>query len=463
MIAFTTIMDGLVTDRMSIVACLLLLGMAMLVAEAWRYFFKPPVEWTRKFVHVCSGLLVACFPWLITSTASVIAIAAVMLVVLVVSKRFGFLSSVHGVSRKSYGDLFYLGAVIVLFTISHHAPHYYFAAILTLAIADALAAVVGSTYHTVTFNVEASKKSFEGSAIFFLATFLTIHLPLLLLSDLPKGQTVAIAVQMAILVTLIEAISINGIDNFAIPVSVYFFLIKLDDKAVPFIGIQIVVQLLLIAALVAYCARYKYFSLSAGIACHLCLFASYALCEPTWLVPPIVGLLLFAAARKAAEKKHVVEASRYQLMAMIYISIAPLLIVFVHNYFLTFFPLHGRMMDEQYFYALYVGAICATASLSVVTLRTRFRKNNTIGQHVHLLLCTSIRAFLVVAPISLAVQGHFTSLIHWILVLAFVIIAPVVHVAFWYRHEQPFGYLSSQAITMSASIVISSSLMMLFA
>ncbi len=109
------VFDTFGQDALGIVIILALLTVFMAIAEIWRHFLKPPVEWTRKFVHFFSGLVVACFPWLLSSAMSVLVIALVMLFVLTLTKEFGMLKSVHSVSRKSHGDVYYLLAVIALF------------------------------------------------------------------------------------------------------------------------------------------------------------------------------------------------------------------------------------------------------------------------------------------------------------------------------------------------------------
>jgi len=450
-------------DAVGIILTLTMLSATMVTAEGLRHFLKPKVEWTRKFVHVCSGLVVACFPWLLTSAISVMVIAGLMFLVLALTKKLGWLQSVHSVSRKSYGDVYYLLAVVALFVISRNQPQYYFASILTLAIADAMAAVIGSTYHKVTFSVEANKKSLEGSTIFFLATFLTIHLPLLLLSEMPRELTVVIALQIAIVVTLIEAIAISGFDNFAIPLSVYFLLIKLDDKSTLFVSTQIAFQLLLILGLIIFCLRFRYFSLSAAIVNHLVLFAAFALGGPWWILPPILAMIVFARWRRRSDGKNPMRlVPNYQLLSALYVCFVPTSIIFINNFLLTFFHMQGRLFDEDVFYGLYAGAVSASASLSLVTLRKNFDKHgDRVGQQARILFCTSLFSFVMIVPISLALPGYGWSLSHWLAAFCFAFCAPLIHFIFWYRkHEHSISYLAFQALSLSACVVISSSVLL---
>lgn len=440
---------------------LFVLGLILVIAEAWRHFFRPKVEWTRKFVHTCSGIVVASFPWLIKSVWSVVLIAFVMFVLLSITKRLSLLKSVHGVERKSYGDLYYLLAVITLFPLSRHEPAFYFAALLTLAVADALAAVIGSTYHRITFNVETDKKSFEGSSIFFLATFLTIHLPLLLMTNLPREITVLVALQIAIVVTLIEAIAIHGFDNIAIPLSVYFLLIKLTDKTIMHTASQITVQLILIIALLVFCKRFKYFSLSAGIVGHLFIFTCYALGGAITLPPALLAMIAFGRGKRRADKKQCnIQLSRYQMTSIAYVCFAPLAIIFIDNILKTFFKINGHLIHDHIFFALYLGSLSASVALSLVTLNQQFKENrNHFLTQANILLRSSFIPFFVIVPVSLSCAGYGSSLEHWLIATGFALLAPFIHLLFWHQQKQQVSYLAFQALSLGTCAILSSTLL----
>ena len=214
---------------------ILLIGFAYLLimfgAEGLYRFTKIPPEWTRKLQHVLSGLLAACFPWIFSSSKEVIALGIIMTVVLLALRKSRFLTSMHEVKRKTFGEFYFLLAAVVLSVLSWDNPPFYFIPMLTLTFSDTVAAMVGTTYKRVTYSIKGHIKSLEGSVAFFVSTFLTEHLPFLFLSDIAPLPSILIALNIALLVALVEAICRNGRDNILIPLSTYYLLIHLTEAS----------------------------------------------------------------------------------------------------------------------------------------------------------------------------------------------------------------------------------------
>jgi dolichol kinase len=204
----------------------------MLSIEVLYRFSNSSTEWTRKLQHLLSGLLITSFPWIFSSSTEVITLAAVMVIVLVIFRKLKFLTSLHDVERKSYGEFYLLiTAVILTILAQHRYLEYYFISILTLTISDLLAALVGTTYKKMTYTVKGHTKSWEGSITCFISTFLIVHLSLSFLSDIDHLRSVIIALQIALIVSIVEAVSRKGIDNLLIPLTTFFLLLHLSNSS----------------------------------------------------------------------------------------------------------------------------------------------------------------------------------------------------------------------------------------
>ena len=249
--------------RLSLVLAAFML--IFLIAEGWHYFANPPVEWTRKFVHLCCGVIIACFPWIFSSIFTILALSVIFGAVMLTARYMKWFPSIYGIQRSSLGDIYYLLAVLILFMVSKNQPVIYFISVLNLTVSDALAAVLGSTYQKKIYTVEDQNKSLEGSAVFFFSTFLIVHIPLLLMLHVEPLHSIMIALQVALVVTCLEAICLNGFDNIMIPVGTYFLLIKLLPVSPKDIAWQISWQIVIIAILNFMALRFHVLSISGAI------------------------------------------------------------------------------------------------------------------------------------------------------------------------------------------------------
>jgi len=334
-------------------------------AELWKRWGNPPVEWTRKAVHVGGGVIVMTLPWILRSHWTVLALGAAFALIIALTRRFGWLGSVHGVERKSEGGLWYPVAVYLLFLIGSHRPVFYLIAVLTLVLSDALAALVGTTYGRMMYRVESDRRSVEGSAVFLFATFLGVHLPLLLLTSTGRVASVLIALQIALLVTLLEAISLRGNDNLVVPLATYLLLVKLTPSSAEWIAVQLASQLAIFGALILLAWRSRFLSASGTMAASLFFYGAWSLGGPEWTVAPAVALAAFWLIFKRLPPNSSEPDARYQVVAVFYTSLVPVSLFALNNLFETALrhPVLGR---GDPFYSLYLGAL--TAHLAMLAL-----------------------------------------------------------------------------------------------
>jgi len=199
----------------------------LVAAELWRRLGSPRPELTRKLIHTSTGVITLTFPFLLRSAWTVLALTSSFALLVWSGKRLGFLKSLHGIERESQGARLYPLAVFILFMATRGRPWLYVASMLVLGVSDALAAVVGSRYGTRHFEIGDAKRSLEGSLVFLVVAFLVIHLPLLLMTGLPRESTVLVALLAAAMATAVEAVSVRGTDNLFVPLIVYIVLDRL--------------------------------------------------------------------------------------------------------------------------------------------------------------------------------------------------------------------------------------------
>ena len=280
-----------------IIRAVLVTGLFLLViaaAELWRMRGNPTPEMTRKLVHFASGAVCLTFSHLFAFHWMVLVLCIGFAGLMVTTQKFGLLPSVHGVERRSQGGLYYPIAVYLSFFIASriHRPDLYVIGILVLAVSDSLAALVGGRYGFKLYVVEEDTKSLEGSIIFFLATFLTVHLILLLLTGIDPAVSVLSGLYIALLITAFESISLDGSDNLIIPIGT----IVIAHRAVAQSWIPLAVKVLLLISLFTLVAvlarRTGRIGLTAAIGITLMGFGAYEIAGMMWLLPILLAMAL---------------------------------------------------------------------------------------------------------------------------------------------------------------------------
>ncbi|MEM8725213.1 MAG: hypothetical protein AAGE86_06810, partial [Pseudomonadota bacterium] len=232
----------------SVGALLGVMGLVKRAAAQWEW--EPEVQ--RKLVHIATGLYAITLPWLFPDRWPVYMLVGMSLFVLMILRtprvaRHGLGSTLHGVERQSYGDILLAIAVGVTFFLAGDEKVLFVLPMAVLTLADAAAALAGSAYGKRFFAVEEGQKSVEGTVIFLMTTLLVAMCCLLLISDVPRHNVVALSLAVALFGTLIEAESWRGLDNFFLPVGLILYLSS--NLSAPLVGF--VAELLFLATAIA--------------------------------------------------------------------------------------------------------------------------------------------------------------------------------------------------------------------
>jgi phytol kinase len=204
--------------------CVLMIGLLVLQRHC-----KPHPELMRKLVHLGMGLVALSLPWLFASAWSVVVLTSVFVLLLIGLRvlptlRIHLGSLIHGVDRKSLGDIYFALGVGGLFLLSSGDSVLFCIPMLILTFADAAAGVTGLYYGRLRYVVVRGEKSIEGSLAFFFMAFLSAHTALLLFTEIGRAETLLIALALGLFLTLVEAVADNGLDNLLIPLAALLLL-----------------------------------------------------------------------------------------------------------------------------------------------------------------------------------------------------------------------------------------------
>lgn len=302
------------------------------IGEVVRKKLANNLEISRKITHLLGGLTALAFPYCFSSHWTVLILSSLFCFVLWFTKKKGILKSVHEVGRASKGGFYFPIAIYLIFLFSSNNPVIYFISILVMSISDSMAAIVGGKYGQIKFDVEGNVKSLEGSVAFFFVTFLCVQLPLLLMTNIGRVESVLIAFIIALLVTGFEAISMSGSDNIFVPFGTYYVLAKMTKFNAQVILQSVEILLLIIAFTVLISLKNRLFKASGLIGLILLNYAAVSLCNFFWLLPLLLAqlmyyfLILVFVYYEGKEK-----VASHQIKAILYISIIPTIIIFIAN------------------------------------------------------------------------------------------------------------------------------------
>ena len=192
---------------------------------------KVKVDYTRKIVHVCTGIIALTFPIFLKDIWQVALLCGSFLGLMALSERFSWFKSITAVERKSYGSwLFALSVLICFIAMKRWGFEFYFLPILTLTTADPIAAIVGKRLNYKPMIVFGQVKTVGGSIAFFLTSIITTVAFVEIsrayyYSGMFDITALGFFILMALTATTAELFSTKGWDNLTIPLSVIAMLL----------------------------------------------------------------------------------------------------------------------------------------------------------------------------------------------------------------------------------------------
>ncbi len=287
-------------------------------------------EWVRKMAHLSTGALAILFPWIFSSPLPVFLVCALSVLLLVSIRivqpmRARFSGVLDGVDRNSWGEFYFPVSAAILFGLARGDKLLYIIPILVLTFADAVGALLGTLYGRTGYRGIGGAKTLEGSVAFFTVAFFAVHVPLLLFTGMGRPQTLLVAIDIALIVTLLEAVAWRGLDNLFIPLGVFLLLHIYSDMSIEKLVYRLVAAALLLIFVLLYRSRTTLEG-SALLASVLVLYASWALGGWRWLIAPAVlfGTYTWFLPGKAAEMEQ-----KHNIYAVASVSFAGLLWIFL--------------------------------------------------------------------------------------------------------------------------------------
>ena len=188
------------------------------ITEVLYHVLRVRVEYTRKIVHITTGIIALSFPTYMHAFWQVALLCGTFIVILFLSERYRLLKSITAIDRKSHGSWLFAVVVLLCYAVQQyfHSRIYYLIPILILTLADPLAALIGKKTNIIPFNIFSNTKTLGGSLSFYI---ICIAVFLMVFQYMNIEYSLIRIIIGSTIITLAEALSVKGWDNFTIPTS----------------------------------------------------------------------------------------------------------------------------------------------------------------------------------------------------------------------------------------------------
>ena len=192
---------------------------------SYRYDFLEPNH-NRKIIHSMVGVAVSFSPFIFLSNIQPLILAVIFLIINLFSYKNNKLKSFHNLNRKTLGTIFFPLAFILIATLFWEYKYNIASSFMILAVSDPLSSLAGENIKKPRkYNIGGDVKSYEGSIIMFLSTFIILYLfSNSIFHQFDTLETFLAITLCCFAITIAEAMSIRGSDNLSVPIAAFFFI-----------------------------------------------------------------------------------------------------------------------------------------------------------------------------------------------------------------------------------------------
>ena len=409
-------------DLLAAIGVFVILGGVIVITKLYAKKLSP--EASRKIIHMTMGCIALSLPFIFTHKLSIVclgiaAIAALMLLRLNKGLREGIGSALLGISRKSFGEIYFVVSIVIVFVL-HESLFEYLIPIAVLTFADSAAALVGVSYGRYNMaQQQEDTKSSEGSVMFFIVAFICTLVPLQLMTEVGRAEVLVISFLIGLLASMIEAVSAHGNDNLLLPLLTYSFLRYNIEQPIELIFANLGVMLFFLATVFLV---YKITNISK-LSIAYSLLVGYVIMVQggaVWVFPPLVLLLAFGTLpmmsseeRQMTQTYKVIECNTIVGVVCLWVSV--------------FFP--------QYRDILYVAFSLSFACHLAINTYSRFVNFVNSNRRVAI-MCALAKAIVFIALPTLAVTRMRWQIFTLYLVFTAISIPPAVRLNEKYNYKK---------------------------
>jgi len=187
-----------------------------LISIVFKKFNQNSKEIVRKTIHIGIGPLIPIAQFLKINQNLALIFTGIISLMVLINYVYKLFPIIEDVERKSYGTLFYcLSLFILIYLFWDKDPYALTVGFFIMAFGDGLAGLVGKSFNSRSWVFFKQRKSLFGTATMFLTSLFV-----LCSVGYAQGNNLNFNyLTIAFLATVLEQLSMFGIDNLIVPIS----------------------------------------------------------------------------------------------------------------------------------------------------------------------------------------------------------------------------------------------------
>ena len=187
-----------------------------LISIIYKIFNPNNKEAIRKIIHIGIGPLIPLAKYLGVDQESALYFTGIISFLILLNYRYKLFPNIEDVDRKSFGTLFYCFSLFILiYLFWNKDPTSLIAGFFIMTFGDGLAGLIGKNFQSKSWYLLNQKKSLYGTTTMFITSLVVV----LALAYIQKYSFNLNFIIIAFIATVLEQLSIFGIDNFIVPIS----------------------------------------------------------------------------------------------------------------------------------------------------------------------------------------------------------------------------------------------------
>lgn len=203
-------------DWIGLVASYIWVFAVLGASEGLRLVFKLPRDFTRKFVHIGVGLWAIGTVLVFQSWYFAVIPPLSFIILNYISYRRDVFKAMEMEDKSNLGTVYFPISFAIVIALCWARPAVIAAGLMPMTWGDAFASIIGRRWGTHRYTIGGSTRSLEGSAAMFFFSLVSTFLVLGGLGT-PAGAAGVYALIVAAVATVVEAVSIQGLDNITVP------------------------------------------------------------------------------------------------------------------------------------------------------------------------------------------------------------------------------------------------------